>query len=350
MLLCRLLLPLLPTLKRLAILALQIVLALLVLMISAPTWAQSRVQTGAQISSATAWNEGLNSSWLRMEMPLTSDESRTPVSEYASYPAGPPATGLPQGSAPSSDVVPPADNGLLTHRDDQPYWPTFATPFHLGFDVERTRVRPVSLVLDDAGKRTDLSVFDMQHNFELFSKGYGALFKELRVLIVNRDDLLPVFSLYRPSSDLCYLGINRSEQQWRRLTEKLNLFDPSDDLTVIQEIAAAHEVGHCVAGSYLSATNQRWSITQRELFADVFALLHIQVQFADNDLDRFNAFNQLARFRAGGPKDATGPRPRQLAAIFEQMEADGVTLLGVVGAIDLLVERVVGLMGVGEAR
>lgn len=287
----------------------------LVCLVSTPAWSNGKSSSGSPgASRASAWNEGLNASWLRMEMPLRAD--------------------VRYGAEPDSDEDAPH---LLQDMREQP------VPRR---DIARERVRPIRLVLDDAGKRTDLSVFDMQHNFEVFSVGYSALFTELRVLIVNREDLLPVFSLYRPASDICYLGLNRSDSQWRRLTEKLNLFDVSDDLAVIQEIAAAHEVGHCVAARYLAATNQKWSINQRELFADVFALQHVQAQYVEDDAGRFNAFEQLARFRAGGPKDATGPTPKRLAAIFDVMEAEGLTLLGATQAVELLVERVVELMGV----
>lgn len=210
--------------------------------------------------------------------------------------------------------------------------------------VNRDRLRRVRLYLDERGHRIDLSVTDMHHNVSVFTRPYRSVFRELRVALLNGSALMPVLSLYRPASDTCLVGLNAAPEQWRRLTDKLNHFERDENLLPLQEIAAAHEIGHCMAARFAEGDNRRWGIHQRELFADVFALMHIREQFPDDEDARVQAFSQMLRFRIGGPRDDTRPSTAQIAHMFMRLEREWPWRYGNGDVLAEKAERIIELM------
>lgn len=268
-------------------------------------------------------------------LPVSEQPPVSPVEPEPAVTTRPPLT-IPLTSGPLPTFEPESDLDLISQEVD--------------VTIIRSRVRPVRLSIDGSGRRADLSVTDMQHNLRVFTWPYRRFFKELRIVVLNSPDLMPILALYRPVSEHCILGLNSYPQQWRRVTEKLNLFDASDDLTVFQEIAAAHEVGHCMAVRFMEGQNRRWTLSQRELFADVFAILHIREQFNDDEAMRQKALDQMVRFRAGGPPDESRPSPAMLQSIFSNVETEGVGAeLGPIGAGEQFVERAWQVMQTVEA-
>jgi hypothetical protein len=158
----------------------------------------------------------------------------------------------------------------------------------------------------------------MVHNLSVLADAYRRAFAELRVTTVSLSRALPIFSLYKAVPDLCLLGLNTVPSDWRRVVEKLNHFTPDDDLLIFEEVAMAHEVGHCMAVKHLESINRRWDIPQRELFADIFALIHIHLHM---ESQKDVALDQLLRFRAGGPPDPSRPQTEMLLGIHNTLEA-----------------------------
>jgi hypothetical protein len=202
-------------------------------------------------------------------------------------------------------------------------------------------LRPTRLVIGDDGKVADLSIADMLHNLSVLAGVYRNAFADLKVTTVTLNRSLPIFSLYKAVPDLCLLGLNTVPTDWRRVVEKLNLFTPDDDLLIFEEVAMAHEVGHCMAVKHLESINRRWGIPDRELFADIFALIHVQLHMEHK---KDAALDQLLRFRAGGPPDPSRPQTDTLISIHETLQATFPTEEAKDHRAEFWVEFALGLM------
>jgi hypothetical protein len=161
--------------------------------------------------------------------------------------------------------------------------------------------------------------------FQSLTPYYSEAFEELKIIQSQAKTIPPIFSLYKPSSDTCYVGTASIENIWKRVAEKLEKFDEKDDLAIFTEIAFAHEVGHCIAFKYLTAENKAWTLYEREMFSDAFAILHIERWMSE---DRNTAYQQMLKLRLGGPPDPERPSPAdilKLKALSEENHLEQIS-------------------------
>ena len=161
--------------------------------------------------------------------------------------------------------------------------------------------------------------------FQCLTPYYSDAFDELKIIQSQAKTIPPIFSLYKPASDTCYVGTASLEKTWKKVAEKLDQFDEKDDLAIFTEIAFAHEVGHCIAFKYLTAENKAWTLYEREIFSDAFAILHIERWMGE---DRETAYQQMIKLRLGGPPDPERPSPAdilKLKALSEENQQEQIS-------------------------
>ena len=229
-----------------------------------------------------------------------------------------------EGSVPNTEKKAAQEEGEAQHTSPEAQ----SAP-----EPSNTIKRPMDIVLEKRLVRRDnwrrsisnLSQAYINTTFQSLIPYYASAFADIKIIQSQSNSIPPIFSLYKPGSDTCYVGTAGREALWEKVGEKLNLFNVKDDLAIFTEIAYAHEIGHCIAFKYLTERNKNWSLYERELFSDAYAVLHIERWMGE---DKDIAFDQLMKLRLGGPPDPERPSPEnilQLKAALEKNEYEQIS-------------------------